>query len=170
MNQITIYKILSFILLPFAVYFSFSSLASLLMGFTSPVFLIITFIIICFPIYTFSCLIFLFKGISGNHPCKASLKDWIRVNGIGAFILGILIFISGIVIITIDKVTLYKAVENMLAQQSFQTTKENTAKMANNLKVGAFVMIFFSIILGIHHNMTFSLLKKYQHLFGGGQQ
>ncbi|MGE5106163.1 MAG: hypothetical protein ACM3H8_01340, partial [Sphingobacteriales bacterium] len=64
MNQLTLYKILTIILIPIAALFGFLSLIMIFIALANPVLLLPLFIIIGFTIYTIASSVFLFKGIS----------------------------------------------------------------------------------------------------------
>ncbi len=170
MQQNTIYRILTFILLPFAALLGFFALLMFFIGLANPVILLPVCIMACFTIYAVCCTIFLVKGIGKQQLCKPSLKDWIKVNGFVTSVMAVMSFINSISILFYPKAQLMKLAGELLAAQPVKPegiTVEAIASIMNGL---SYVMLVFSVVLLIQLSLSFRLLKKYQHLFGSTPQ
>ena len=74
------YAILTYILIPFALFFGVIDFVLLLSALANPSALIFVFIVACLVIYTFVSLKFLRTGLQKEQIMAKSLKDWIKVN------------------------------------------------------------------------------------------
>lgn len=170
MQQTTIYKILTFILLPFAALFGFFAFVMFFIGLANPVILLPVFIMACFCIYTIACMIFLVKGIDRQQQCKPSLKDWIKVNGYVTAVMGMMSLINSFSVLFYPKSILIKLAGELLAAQPVKPQGITVEAIAGMMAVLSYIMLFFSIVLLIQLLINFKLLKKYSYLFGGGTQ
>jgi len=166
MQQTTIYKILTFILLPFAALFGLSALVFLFIGLANPVILLPVFIMAGFTIYAVCSTIFLVKGIMGRHYCKPSLKDWLKVNGYVSTFMGVMCLTNSFTIISTPKTKLKDLATELMASQPVKPEGLST-EMIISIMVGlSYVLLVFAIILLIHLSLNFRLLKKYGYVFG----
>ena len=165
MKQITLYKILTFILLPFAALFGFFSLIMVFIGLANPVILLPVCVMACFTIYTVCCTIFIVKGIDRQQQLKPSLKDWIKVNGYVANVMAVISVINSIALIAYSKVQVTKLAQELLAAQPVKPEGVSIETIVNALLVMTYIMLIFSIVLLIQLTLSFRLVKKYQHLF-----
>ncbi len=170
MKQLTLYKILSIVLLPFAVLFGFSTLVALLVSLANPAILLPVFIMACFVIYTVSSMIFLQKGITKMQPCKASLKDWIKVNGYVCIFLGSMMFINSISLLASKKADIKLIADQMVASEMMQQQHITTGMVLNMIETLSYVLMVFAAVLMLHVYMSFRYLKKYEHVFSIGKQ
>ena len=170
MNQLTLYKILNFILLPFAALFGFLSVIMFFIALANPALLLLVFIIIGFTVYTIACSIFLFKGINNNQPCKPKLKDWIKVNGYVSVAMGVMMLMNTITLLFTKKSELRPYAEQAVAAYPVKSPGINADALLNAMMAVSYGMLVFSIALLIHLFITFRLIKKYQHLFGDTAQ
>lgn len=169
MKQITLYKILTIILIPIAALFGFLSLLMIFVALANPVLLLPLFIMIGFTIYTVACSIFLFKGISNNQPCKPKLKDWIKVNGYVSAVMGIMTIFNTITLLSTKKSELKPYAERILAMQPVKQPGMDAEALLRIMSAISYGMMAFAVLLLIHLFISFRLLKKYQHLFGTPQ-
>ena len=95
-KQLTVFRILTFILLPIASLFGVMDLMILPSALANPAILLIVFVLAAFVIYTFTSLRFLTKGIDIGRPCKPSLRDWIRVNAFASSFMGIMFLMNAL--------------------------------------------------------------------------
>ncbi|HET9055245.1 MAG TPA: hypothetical protein VFN30_00215 [Chitinophagaceae bacterium] len=166
MKQLTLYKILTFILLPFAVIFGLLSILMLLVALANPFLLLPVFMMVGFTIYTACSSIFLFKGITNNQPLKPSLKDWIKVNSYVSTALSVMTLLNTITLMYTSKQELRKYAEQMLALQTNKPQGFNADAFVQMMSAMSWGLLGFSFILIIHLFFTFAFLKKYRHLFG----
>lgn len=162
-TEVIVYKILSFLLLPVAVFFGLICLLGLVTALENPSMLVSVFLFACMVIYIITAFIFLTKGIDSNRRCKPVLRDWIRINGIITFIFFVLAAISFITI---------KAKPSFLYEGMKQWT--NTATLpsgvtATDLQTAMSSLINFfivlSIVLIVHVSITFHLMRRYSFVF-----
>ncbi len=170
MKKITTYKILTFILLPFAAHFGISILGILPMAIANPGLLFVVFMMACFPVYVVCSMIFLVKGIMNNQTLKLSLKDWIRVNGYGTLIYSILVFIGTAIFMFAKNNFLMPLINQILSSAPFNQSGYTAEGLLKTIKITAGVFGLLSVIIFIHLYLSFFLLKKYQQLFGNNPQ
>ena len=87
LNSFTFYKVLTYILIPIALFLGFIDTLLLMAALINPASLIYVFILACFVIYTFVSFKFFRQGVQNEQPLKKNLKDWIKVNAIVSFFL-----------------------------------------------------------------------------------
>ena len=170
MKQLTVYKILTFIQLPFAVIFGLLAVIMFFVALANPVLLLPVFMMVGFTIYAICSAIFLFKGITNNQPCKPSLKDWIKVNAYVSSAMGVMTLINTITLMNTNKAELRKYAEQMLAMQTVKPQGFDADAFIKMMSAMSWGLLAFAGILIIHLIFTFAFLKKYQHLFGNTAQ
>ena len=170
MQQLSTYRILTYILLPFAALFGIFAPFMLLMGLANPIMLLPAAILTCFCIYVVASMIFLIKGIGKQQPCKPSLKDWIKVNGYVAGAMGGMSLVNSLSLLFYPRAELIKMAGDLLAAQPMKPAGITVDIVATGMVAISYVMLAFSIILLVQTNLGFRLLKKYDHLFGGTPQ
>ena len=169
MKQLTAYKILTFILLPFAVIFGLLAVIMFFVALANPVLLLPVFMMAGFTIYAICSTIFLFKGVTNNQPCKPSLKDWIKVNGYVSSTLVVMTLINTITLMNTNKAELKKYADQMLAMQTAKPQGFDADAFIKMMSAMSWGLLAFATILFVHLLFTFTLLKKYQHLFASSQ-
>ena len=83
--NLKLYTVLSYILIPIALFFAFLDIALLLSSLANPSALIMVFILACLVIYIFASFKFLKAGIEKEIAQSSKLKDWIKVNAYVSF-------------------------------------------------------------------------------------
>lgn len=166
MQQLTIYKILTYILLPFAALFGFVAVIFFFVGLANPLILLPVFLFAGFSIYTICCTIFLTKGIINNRYCKPSLKDWIKVNGYVASFLGAMSLTNCLSILTTPKAKFKDLAAELLANQPIKPAGFSIDTIVSMMIGMSYVLLAFAIILLVHVSINFRLLKKYGYVFG----
>ena len=165
MKGLALYNILSYILLPFAALFGLFSLVGLLVALANPAALLGVFIMAATVIYTVSSFIFLTKGIKQARPCKASLKDWIKVNAFVSIVFASLILFESIGVFVKPEL-LKEGMEKTMSMQAMKLPPQMTLDMMLKMMKAIFaVMAFFSATLLVHVGITFRLLKAYHYVF-----
>lgn len=165
MKVLPLYNILSYILLPFAALFGLIGLIGLLAALANPTALLGVFVMAATVIYTIASFAFLTKGIRQARPCKASLKDWIKVNAFVSIIFSLLILVESLGVI-VKPGLLREGLERTMSMPGFKLPPQVTFEMMLKVMKGFFVfMTFFSTILLIHIAITFRLLKAYHYVF-----
>jgi len=160
------YRVLSYLLLPFALFLSFMAVILLLTAFGNISALLPLFMVSATVIYVFSSLTFIHRAILPNKPVKASLKDWIRVNAFVALSFGVL-FVFQSIYLRGNEVFM-EEVQRQMQTMSKQMGPEAMAKI--NLRKLLATVLDIMLILGslivAHVLLGLSFLKKYEYLFG----
>ncbi|PZX64729.1 hypothetical protein [Hydrotalea sandarakina] len=165
---LNIYRIFTIVLLPFAALFGLDSVLSIFAGFGNPAVMLSAVILACVVIYIFTSAFFLFKGILKNTFCRASLKDWIKVNAVIAIIFAALAIISCISILYLmSNKAMYNQFIEMLnsSRPAGLPPSYSSQELLMAMRSSLIILLPFSIILFIHVLITFRLLKKYSVLF-----
>jgi len=168
MKGLTIYRVLTFILLPVATFLGVIAFFGLLAALVNPTLLMGIFIIACVVIYTFTSFRFLNKGIEQGQPCKPGLKDWIRVNAFGSLVFIFMCFLQFYYILT-EPALLNTAMQQALAMQN-NSAAASPELMVKVMKGTLYVMLGFTVLLLIHIVFSFYFLKVYNHLFNSKQE
>ena len=163
--QLKLYTVLSYILIPIALFFAFLDMALLLSSLANASVLIMVFIIACLVIYTFASFKFLKAGIEKEIAQTAKLKDWIKVNAYVSFFLCSLFFINAISVLISSDIILLKFIDEFLESQP-GIPKELTSALMLSLIKGVSVFLLVTGIVGLMHIRTsLRLLKQYAYLF-----
>ncbi|TRZ82686.1 MAG: hypothetical protein D4R91_03075 [Sediminibacterium sp.] len=163
--NLKLYTVLSYILIPIALFFAFLDIALLLSSLANASVLIMVFIIACLVIYTFASFKFLKAGIEKEIAQTAKLKDWIKVNAYVSFFLCSLFFINAISVLISSDIVLLKFIDEFLESQS-SIPKELTSALMLSLLKGVSVFLLITGIVGLMHIRTsLRLLKQYAYLF-----
>lgn len=157
------YKVISYIFLPIAALFGLMTIVMLLIVLANPVTLLPVFMFACVVIYIFSSFIFLQKGMIGGRMCKASLREWIKVNAyvsIGFAVLSLTQSISG----------LFNSATIQAFMQDASTMQKKIPTLSTNFFINIFkgvlyFMLVFSTLLIVHILHTFKLLKVFSSMF-----
>lgn len=161
--KLTIYRILSFLLLPMAILFSIAVLLLIRAAFANPAMLLPLFLIACIAIYTFTALNFLIRGIDGKRFLGKSSRDWLRVNAFASTVFSLLMIIQCTILLIhpemLQQITV-QAKENAGAE-----FKMNKAAFENYLRVTCYFFLVYAIVLFAHIILSFQYLKKYAYLF-----
>lgn len=165
MKQLTLFRILTFILLPIAAIFGVFDLVMLAIALSNPAMLFPVFTMASFVIYTFVSLRFLTKGIDIEKPCNNSLRDWIRVNAFVSAFMGIMLLMNTITIFFMSDAMLRQTLEQILEKQVNVSPLLNLALFVKMMKMAAWFMLFISLILLSHIFINFRLMKQFKHLF-----
>jgi len=167
MKSANVYRILTYILLPFGAILTLNALNSLLSALSNPILLIFTFVMACVPLYIFTSSYFFFNGVQKAKPCKASLKEWIKVNAVVSIIFAVIMFLCSFMIMAVltNPQMITNALNQMTAQQAQVLNKMTPGEIVRLLKIFTAIMLPFSTLLIVHIVMTFGMLKRYNHVF-----
>lgn len=165
MKQLTLFRILTFILIPLAALFGVIDFMMVATALANPAMLLPVFVLASFVIYTFTSLQFLTKGIDIGKPCKPSLRDWIRVNAFVSAFMGIMLLLNTLTIFFMNDSMLRQALSQILEKQVNVPPMLNIELFVKMMKLAAWFMLFISILLLGHIFLNFRLMKLYKHLF-----
>lgn len=165
MIGIKIYRILTFILLPIEILMGLMALLMLVMSLGNIGVLLPVFMISCTVIYIFSTFRFLNSGIEQHKPLKASLKQWIKVNGyvcVGFCIL----MITQIITLLLHPEVLQEMYQQMMTMQSKMQGQKLSIQVFKNVMLVMFCgLLTYAVLLLVHTFMSFRFVQQYQHLF-----
>ena len=163
MKGLTLYRILTYILLPIASVLGLLDLFALLAALANPQILLGVFVFTCIVIYTFASFTFLNKGIAAGKKCKPSLRDWIRVNAFVILVYSFMIFMN-LAAVLMNPSILNDLIKNMPAQS--QLPAGITPDYIRNFVMGClYFMAFLSVVLVIHIFIGFKLMKHHANVF-----
>ncbi len=165
MKALTLFRVLTFILLPIAALFGVIDFFMLFTALANPAMLFIVFIMAGFVIYTFSSLRFLTKGIDLNKPCKPALKDWIKVNGYVSIFLGVSFLMNALTVFFSSEAGLRQILKQFLETQPNVPPMLTPELFIYMMKIAAYFLFFVSVVLLAHIPVNFRLLKQYGYLF-----
>jgi hypothetical protein len=166
MKQLTIFRILTFILLPIAAVLGLLDVILIFSALANPAFLLVAFISGSFVIYTFVSLQFLTKNLETGRPAKPSVRDWIRVNAFVSLFMGVMFLMNSVSIFAMSDLSLRQFVMQYLEAQPNIPAKLNIEMFVSIMRGASYFLFFFSIILLAHIRINFRQLKKNAHLFG----
>ena len=159
----SLYKILSFILIPIGAILGLAGLFSLLTSLGNPYGLLSSFLILCTGIYIFTSFIFAYNGIMHNKLCSPSLKDWIKVNGY------VSLFVSTSCIIDFVTLKMKPGLMQDFINQALTMKKglppEAIAMMPQLMNSMLYVLLGFGIIMFVHISLSLSFIKTRAHIF-----
>lgn len=166
-TMLIVYRILTFILLPIAAILGFIDLSLLLLALSNPAVLLPVFAIACIVIYMFTASSFLQKGILGGRACRASLRDWIRVNAFVSIAFAGLVVIEYLTLLT-NKTIAGEVVKQAMQQQNIPPDM-TAAQLEQALLTFLLLFFIFSVLLIAHILISFRLLKHYSYLFSDNE-
>jgi len=165
MKQLTIFRILSYILLPFASILGIMDLFMMMSALGNPSIMLSVFLIATFCIYVFASLIFLTRHIDRDLTAKPSLKDWVKVNAYASLFLGFQFLISALGIFYMGESDLRNVIEKFLDTQANMPSNINAMLFVKIMRGVAYFLFFFSILLLVHITICLKLIKQYAYLF-----
>ncbi len=165
MTGIKIYRILTFILLPIEVLMGLLALLMLVMSLGNIGALLPVFMISCTVIYIFSSFRFLNSGIEQQKPLKASLKQWIKVNGYVSTAFAMMMILQLTTLLFRPEI-LEEMFTQVMAMQSKMKGQKVPPQFFKNVITGMiYGMLTYALILLVHTIMSFRFVQHYQHLF-----
>ena len=160
-----LYKILTYILLPFAAIFSLLTVVTFFIAIANPPMFLGVFMLAAVTLYVFCCVRFVRQGISLQRVLKPKLRDWIKVNAYVALPFAIINFMQSVTIIG-KPLLLQEVVKQMTEMQQNAGFPAQPAGSYDSMLMGLlYVMLIFALVLLLHILLSFSLLKKYSSLF-----
>lgn len=165
MKVLTIFRILTFILIPIAALLGVMDFIMLFAALANPAMLFVVFVMAGFVIYSFASLYFLTRGIDINKPCKPSLKDWIKVNGYVAGFMGLTFLTNSLNIFFLSDADLKQFLGRFLENQPSAPAALTPELFVQTMKIAAYFLLLIGILVLVHIPINFRLLKKYGYLF-----
>ena len=161
----TLYKILTYLLLPFAAIFSLLTVVTFFIAIANPPMFLGVFMLAAVTLYVFCSVRFMRQGMVMQRALKPKLKDWIKVNAYVALPFAIMNFMQSVTIIG-KPLLLQEVIKQMTEMQQNAGFTTQPAGTYDTMLMGLlYVMLIFSLALIVHILWTFNLLKKYKDLF-----
>ncbi|MDB5192964.1 MAG: hypothetical protein JWQ96_2527 [Segetibacter sp.] len=160
-----IYRILTYLLLPFALLFGVLTLIMFFIAITNPALFLGVFMLGAFCIYFFCSFRFLHQGILQQRVLKSTLRDWIKVNAYVSLPFAILNLIQSVAILS-KSAMISEIVNQMLEmQQQMGVPAQPAGSYDKMILTILIIMAVFSVVLFVHIILSFSFLKKHEDLF-----
>ncbi len=163
MNLNTVFRILSFILMPVAVLIGVIDATNFLpQALSTPQLLLPVFVMAAIVMYVFSSFRFYRNGINGTTVFTHKTKDFIKVNGYVAVGFSMLTLVQSI-IVAVNKELFNHLIE--MCKAMFETNKivgYDPVRFCNSILV---VCIIFSGLIVAHFVICMMLLKQYKDKF-----
>ena len=163
MNQLVIYRIATYILLPFGAFLGFGVLFMLLAALGNFALLLPVFIAGATVIYIFASLVFL-GHVQKQSLCKHSLKDWILVNAYVALFM-VVNLMANLVVVVFYPDSFRETVQHFMDTQGSSLSGISAAQMLRTVKGVLYVMGFLGMVLFVHIMLSFRLIKRNKDLF-----
>jgi hypothetical protein len=160
-----LYLVLSYILIPIALFFGFLDSLLVISALANPSALILVFAMACIVIYSFSSFKFLKLGIEREQTLTTKLKDWIKVNAFVSLLMFSLIFLNAVALLLSNDTTLIKYIDEFLAQQSGLPPEMNSQFVLKTMRITAYFLFVIGAVGILHIRMTLKLVKEYDYLF-----
>jgi hypothetical protein len=165
--MIPTYRILTYILLPFALLFGVLAVITLFVALANPALFLPVFISAAFAIYWFCSFRFLSQGILRQQSLNPKLRDWLRVNAFVALPFAVMNFMQSFTIISKPSLVSEVVKQMLEMQQRMSIPPQPAASYEKMIMAILYVMLVFSLILLVHLMLSFSLVKKYKGIFEG---
>ena len=165
MKNLKIYKVLSYILLPFGGLLGMVALFGVLASLGNPLMMIMFLIVVCVALYIFSSFRFLNRVIIQQIKSRPSLKDFVRVNTFISIFFAVYTLYSAMV--ALNNPDLMKtAIHQMMATQQFAMPPGfNEASLLHIFKISYIIFGVFCALLMVHTSATLFFLKQYKAAF-----
>lgn len=159
------YSFLTFVLLPIATILGVACVMSLPSALGNPKDLLDVFILASFVLYTYASFYFFTRGIQSGKVFKASMKDFIKVNGFVVLISSAMSVIALLLFYTAPAFKTFFVGLLMQLQATAPATgmdkKQLTALLGKTL-IGSGV---YSALIILHFFITLKLTRRYGYLF-----
>ncbi|MBS1627707.1 MAG: hypothetical protein JSR09_09295 [Bacteroidetes bacterium] len=171
MNALIPYRIISYLLLIIAAFFSIVCLLMLLMAFANIALFFPFLVFSSVIIYIITSFIFFIKVVETRKTCKPQLIKLIKICSFVTIIFSLLFLVNGLF-------TLYNpTIINQFVHEFFAMQKNNPATaqisaetMIVTLKGVMYFMILFATTLLIHVYETYKLIKQYNNSITSNKQ
>lgn len=161
--MLTIYRILTFLLMPMAILYAIASMIFITAAFANPAMLLPMFIMICVVIYSFASANFILRGIDRNKFLGKSAKDWLRINAfISSFYAIMMIFQCSTLLV--NPSMLSELVDTAM-QRGATDLKLPRETLIHYFTVMMYIFLVHGVILFIHVGLTFGFMKSHKNLF-----
>ncbi|MES2648899.1 MAG: hypothetical protein V4717_18625 [Bacteroidota bacterium] len=164
MNRLSIYRFVSYLLLPIGTLLGLATLIALFVALGNMAMLLSLFLTGATVIYIFSSFVFLRKGIEKGIVSKKFLKDLIKVNAFVTLFFAIMGVMQGILVL-LNPTATRLLIDNMLAMQPEGSPPLGADQLMQVMKGVLYFMIILGSLLLFHIGSTFRYLKQHAALF-----
>ncbi len=161
--KLTVYRILSFLLIPVAVIFSICILILITAALANPSLLMPLFLIACVSIYSFASLRFLITGIDGKKYLGKTSREFLRVNAFVSIVFALLMISQCIVLIIHPE--LIEQLARQTKQNAIAGLKLDANAMGNYMRITSYFFLIYALVLAVHILLSFQYMKQYNYLF-----
>ena len=159
--MLTVYRILSYLLLPVAALLGLATLAGLFIALGNVSALLSVFACGATTIYIIASFMFLQRVVEGRQTVKRSLRDWVRANAFVAVFFSVLLVLQSVIVLAKPEL-MRDAVQQMAQMQQLPMPPETIMK---TMKGTVLAMQAIGIVLLVHIGMCFKLLRTHSGQF-----
>jgi hypothetical protein len=165
MKQLTVFRVLTFILIPLAALFGFMDIFILLASLANPSFLLFAIAFAGFVAYTIVSMQFLIRGIDNNRRCKPSLRTWIKRTAYISLGMGFFFLLNAVSVFFTSDIALREYLSQFMETQPKMAPMFTVDFLLSMMRGMSWFMLIFGLILVDHTRINFKFLKIYAHLF-----
>ncbi len=163
MNNLTGYRIVTYVLLFVAALLSMGLLTNIVAALANPAALLPLFLVACVVIYTYCSWRFLVRGIDRGIVLKTSLRDLIKVNAYITMALSAIVLFQMIILLSNPQLVAPVMEQARAAQPAgSEISDEMLRKM---IKATMMILLGYAVLLIIHSFITMRLIKRYAQVF-----
>lgn len=160
-----LYLVLSYLLIPIALFFGLVVSFAVITSFANPSVLLPAFAMACIVIYSFTSFKFLKLGIEKEQILSTQLKDWIKVNAYVSLLIFCMFFLNAVGILISNDASLINYLDNFFAQQPNLPPGFNSQLLLKAFRIAAYFLFVIGALGILHIRMTLKLVRVYDHLF-----
>ena len=157
------YRILTYLLIPLALILGLLALVAFMAAAANITALLPAFLCGATVIYIFTSLSFLQKGVLAHQPCKASLYDWIKVNGFVTLFMGSLFVFQSIYFR--GNTELAEQMQSQMDAMADEIKTKDVPEVQQLIEWVINFMLVTGVLLLTHVLLGFQMLKKYAGVF-----
>lgn len=159
-TELTIFKVLTYLLLPIGFFFGMVALMMLVVAIANVQLLLPLFLMACFTIYIFTSFRFT-QRIVADQPVSGKLRDWMRVNGFVTIFMSILFLMNAAAILFLPEQKLVEMIQPTIDTMGTLAGGITAEQMVGRLKSFSVFLLVMSVTLLVHLVINFRLQKIY---------
>ncbi|MFM9021624.1 MAG: hypothetical protein ACKOOA_09895 [Sediminibacterium sp.] len=159
-TELTIFKVLTYLLLPIGFFFGMVALMMLVVAIANVQLLLPLFLMACFTIYIFTSFRFT-QRIVADQPVSGKLRDWMRVNGFVTIFMSILFLMNAAAILFLPEQKLVEMIQPTIDTMGTLADGITAEQMVGRLKSFSVFLLVMSVTLLVHLVINFRLQKIY---------
>lgn len=158
--ELTIFKVLTYLLLPIAFFFGMVAMMMLVIAISNVQLLLPLFLLACFTIYIFTSFRFT-QRIAAGQPVSGKLRDWMRVNGFVTIFMSILFLMNAIAILFLPVQKLVEMIQPTIDSMGSLAGGISAEQMVGRLQSFSIFLLLLSVTSLVHLVINFRLQKIY---------